>query len=270
MYRKISQWSEKHIRKAQLDDHINRKGTAYFGFQRIPSDEKETRVFRHFHGIAQKYDLMNTILSFGIHHLWKRVSINRLNLKTGDRVLDVCGGTGDLAILAARIIGQYGLAVVYDINAAMMEVGMGKIENTHLKQRIRWVLGNAESISFPDASFDAAFVGFGIRNVTHMEKAFNEMYRVLKPDGELMCLEFSKPGNPLFRWFYDLYSFYLMPCLGKLIAGSGLPYACLSESIRMFPLPEELTAVLERAGFNAVSHRKLTNGIAVVHHGRKP
>lgn len=134
---------------------------------------------------------------------------------------------------------------------------------------IRFVQGDAETISFPDESFDAALVGFGIRNVTHMEKAFGEMHRVLKKGGTLMCLEFSRPRNPIFRKLYDLYSFYMMPFLGKLIVGSGLPYSCLSESIRLFPLPEELAAVLERIGFSPVTYRSLTNGIAVIHQGQK-
>ena len=235
----------------------------------MPPDKKTELVHQHFNRIAQKYDLMNTILSFGIHYLWKRIAIDVLNLKAGDRVIDVCGGTGDLAMLAHRRINRSGLVVIYDINRAMMEVGKKKITYRCRKNRIRWVQGDAETISFSDDAFDAAFVGFGIRNVTHMEKAFREMYRLIKPGGKIMCLEFSKPDNVLFRRLYDFYSFYLMPCFGKLIVGSGHPYACLSESIRLFPLPEELVGILKRVGFSAVSHRKLTNGIAVVYHGIK-
>jgi demethylmenaquinone methyltransferase/2-methoxy-6-polyprenyl-1,4-benzoquinol methylase len=269
MFRKIPQWSEKHIRKAQLDDHINRVEAAFFGFQKVPSDKKTELVHQHFNRIAQKYDLMNTILSFGMHYLWKKMAIDVLNLKPGDRVIDVCGGTGDLAILAHLRVDENGLVVIYDINRAMMEVGKQKVKHRDTKNQIQWVQGDAETISLSDGIFDAAVVGFGIRNVTHMKKAFQEMYRVIKPGGKVVCLEFSKPNNPFFRRLYDFYSFYVMPCLGKLIVGSGQPYACLSESIRLFPLPEELIGILEQVGFSAVSHRKLTNGIAVVYCGTK-
>jgi len=262
-------WSDSDIRKQQLDRHVTQSKTAYFGFEQVPSAEKTKRVIRHFNRIADKYDLMNTILSFGIHHQWKRTCINRLNLKPGDRVLDVCGGTGDLSILAAQRVKRNGCVVVYDINRAMMTVGRRKIRSDPKTDYICFVQGDAEAISFPDESFDAALVGFGIRNVTHMEMAFTEMHRVLKKGGTLMCLEFSRPRNPIFRILYDVYSFYLMPCLGKLIVGSGLPYSCLSESIRLFPLPDELAAVLERIGFLRVTYRSLTNGIAVIHQGQK-
>ena len=163
-----------------------------------------------------------------------------------------------------------GRIIVYDINRSMMKAGVSKVDETPYKHRIRFVQGDAESISFPAGHFDAAFVGFGIRNVTRMEKGFEEMYRVLKPGGKLMCLEFSKPTNPFFCRLYDLYSFHCMPLIGSIIVGSGNPYACLSETIRMFLLPDELTAVLERIGFSNVSYRKLTNGIAAIHVGIKP
>lgn len=264
-----TQWSDRELRKQQLDTHIERTRTAFFGFEPVPVDEKGKRVLRHFNRIADRYDLMNTILSFGIHHQWKRTGVNGLRLKTGARVLDVCGGTADLAIWAAPRVKKDGLVVVYDINYAMMTVGRRKIGALPETDGIRFVQGDAENISFPDESFDVAIVGFGIRNVTHMEKAFTEIHRVLKKDGTFMCLEFSRPRNPIFRKLYDVYSFYMMPCLGRLIVGSGLPYSCLSESIRLFPLPEELTAVLERIGFTRVTHRSLTNGIAVIHQGKK-
>jgi demethylmenaquinone methyltransferase/2-methoxy-6-polyprenyl-1,4-benzoquinol methylase len=177
----------------------------------------------------------------------------------------VCGGTGDLAILAARAIGPAGQVAIYDINRAMIQAGLHKVVDTEIETRLWHVQGNAESISFPDGHFDAAMVGFGIRNVTHMKKGFEEMYRVLKPGGKFMCLEFSKPTWPVFRWLYDFYSFYIMPFLGELLVGSQKAYTHLPESIRMFPLPHELSKLLEIIGFSQITYRRLTNGIAVIH-----
>jgi demethylmenaquinone methyltransferase/2-methoxy-6-polyprenyl-1,4-benzoquinol methylase len=188
-----------------------------------------------------------------------------LKLTPGDRILDVCGGTGDLAILAARAIGPAGRVVIYDINRAMIQAGIHKVIDTEVEDRLGYIQGNAESISFPDRHFDTAMVGFGIRNVTRMEKGFEEMYRVLKPGGKLMCLEFSKPTSPVFRWLYDLYSFYIMPVLGQLLVGNRKAYTHLPESIRMFPLPDELSELLKKIGFSQVTYRNLTNGIAVIH-----
>ena len=238
---------------------------AYFGFERINSAEKTDRVRQHFNSVARHYDLMNTLLSFGIHYAWKRTAVRMLKLVPGDRVLDVCGGTGDLAILAANAVGPAGRVIVYDINRAMIRAGMRKTINTTLAGRLQHIQGNAESICFPDRYFEATMVGFGIRNVTHMKKGFEEMYRVLKPGGKMMCLEFSKPTSPFFRLLYDFYSFRIMPFLGELVVGSRKAYTHLPESIRMFPLPNELSDLLGKIGFSRVTYRRLTNGIAVVH-----
>lgn len=242
---------------------------AFYGYQRIPEKEKTRWVLRHFNSVAKQYDFMNTLLSFGIHHLWKREAVNAMNLSLGDRVIDVCGGTGDLAILAAQRIGRSGDVTIYDINRAMIEAGRGKTSAPGIPAPIYAVEGNAEEISFPDNTFDGAMVGYGIRNVTRMEKGFKEMYRVLKPGGTLMCLEFSKPTSPLFRCLYDFYSFYIMPFLGELIVGSRKAYTHLPESIRTFPMPDELSTMLENIGFNNVQYRRQTNGISVVHVGIK-
>ena len=269
MLKKTDVWSEKDQRQAHLDNEIDRTDSAFFGFEKVKADEKAPKVRRHFDRVARRYDLMNTLLSFGIHYQWKRLSIRILNLKPGNRVLDVCGGTGDLSMMAGRHVKKTGLVVDFDINREMLLVGKDIVNGTAFRDSIRFVQGNAEKVSFPDNSFDAALVGFGIRNVTRIEQGFEEMHRVLKPGGQLMCLEFSKPVNPLFRRLYDIYSFYFMPLLGRFIVGTGQPYACLSETIRMFPLPEELAAILKRIGFTRVSYRMLTNGIAVIHHGIK-
>ncbi|MGD9240858.1 MAG: bifunctional demethylmenaquinone methyltransferase/2-methoxy-6-polyprenyl-1,4-benzoquinol methylase UbiE [Desulfobacterales bacterium] len=262
---KKMQWLEEKKRRPQINNSPKSADEAYFGYERISTVAKTDRVIQHFNSVARHYDFMNTLLSFGIHYAWKRTAVRMLKLAPGDCVLDVCGGTGDLAILAARAIGPAGRVAIYDINRAMIEAGLHKVVNTEIETRLWHVQGNAECISFPDRHFDAAMVGFGIRNVTHMKKGFEEMYRVLKPGGKLMCLEFSKPTWPVFRWLYDFYSFYIMPFLGELLAGSKKAYTHLPESIRMFPLPNELSKLLKKIGFSQITYRRLTNGIAVIH-----
>ena len=263
-------WVNSRRRNQQLDDAVRRRRRASFGFEQVPESEKVHRVRRHFNSVARHYDFMNTLLSFGIHLIWKVQAVRGLNLSVGQRVLDVCGGTGDLALLAARKAGPAGRVTIYDINWEMMAAGQPRIESRREGRRIDFVQGNAESISFPDNVFDGVMVGFGIRNVTHMVQGFQEMYRVLKPGGRFMCLEFSKPRNRLFRALYDFYSFSVMPLLGELIAGSRQAYTHLPETIRLFPLPDELAAILRAVGFVQVSYRSLTNGIAVIHYGAKP
>lgn len=258
-------WLNAESRKNQIRGLEDGGEETFFGFQRVPVEEKAGKVRNHFNSIARHYDFMNTLLSFGIHHLWKAAAVRMINLTTGNSVLDVCGGTGDLAILAANTVGPEGRVVIYDINRAMMLAGLHKVAKKNVEQRVRYVQGDAESISFPDAEFDATMVGFGIRNVTNIRNGFREMYRVLKPGGKMMCLEFSKPTFTPFRWLYDIYSFYIMPLLGEMIAGSRTAYTHLPETIRMWPLPDELTQLLKGIGFSDVSHRKLTNGIAVIH-----
>jgi demethylmenaquinone methyltransferase/2-methoxy-6-polyprenyl-1,4-benzoquinol methylase len=242
---------------------------SFFGFRRIPAREKGRHVLRHFNSIAGKYDFMNTVLSFGLHHFWKRWAVEVLQLKPGDRVIDVCGGTADLSILAGRMVGERGRVFLYDINRAMMEGGKPKVSRASLNGRVCYVQGDAERISSPQWAFDAALVGFGVRNLTHMEKGLAEMHRVLKPGGKFMCLEFSLPTSFWFRSLYDFYSFHLMPLAGKLLAGTRKAYLYLPESIRKFPPPEELSRMLREMGFTRVTYRRLTNGIAVIYTGVK-
>lgn len=267
--RKQRWFSERKSHRPLPDNHESHAKTACFGYQRIPENEKVKMVIRHFNTVARKYDFMNTLLSFGIHHQWRRNAIRILGLKEGEVVFDACGGTGDLSILAARAVGLSGRVILYDINRAMMDIGKSKVANASYGSNVLYVQGDAEEISMQDQVFDAAFVAFGIRNLTHMEKGFKEMYRVLKPGGKLMCLDLSKPTDPLFRWLYDFYSFHIMPLLGGIIAGSWRAYTYLPESIRVFPLPDELTAILKKAGFSHITYRKLTNGMAVVHLAKK-
>ena len=258
-------WLNEDERQRQVGCAPEAQDEAFFGFERVQAREKSARVRRHFDSVAHVYDFMNTLLSFGIHHAWKRESVRMLKLQPGERVLDVCGGTGDLAILAGRRVGSRGRVVIYDINRAMIAAGLSKVLGGPLKDRIRHVQGDAEQVSFPDRSFEAAMVGFGIRNVSRMRQGFAEMHRVLKPGGRLLCLEFSRPVWPVFRALYDMYSFRVMPFLGELIAGSRKAYTHLPESIRMFPLPEELAEMLRQVGFSRVTYRHFTNGIAVAH-----
>jgi len=269
LYRQKEIWLDDESRREQLEKSPDGVPEAFYGFQRVPVEEKAGRVLNHFNTIAKHYDFMNTLLSFGIHHIWKRLAVRMMNLAPGSQVLDVCGGTGDLSILAANRVGPDGRVTIYDINRAMMLAGLHKVAQKEIESRIRYVQGDAEAISFPNGDFDAAMVGFGIRNVTDMKKGFSEMHRVLKPGGIMMCLEFSKPTFTPFRWLYDFYSFYIMPFLGEMIAGSRTAYTHLPETIRMWPLPDELTEILRGIGFTKVSHRKLTNGIAVIHLAQK-
>ena len=265
----MNKWGDEGERQYHYDEKIRREKLANYGFQKVREDEKTQWVLRHFNSVARHYDFMNTLLSFGIHYLWKREAIAMMGLKPGDQVLDVCGGTGDLAILAKRRVGPSGRVTVFDINRAMLDAGRHKKSNAAIRKQIQYVQGNAEWLSFPDDRFDAAMVGFGIRNVTHMEQGFREILRVLKPGGKMLCLEFSKPANPFFCKIYDFYSFYMMPLLGQVLAGTRAAYTHLPESIRMFPLPEELKTILERIGYSHVNWRRLTNGIAVIHLAHK-
>ncbi|MBI5551235.1 MAG: bifunctional demethylmenaquinone methyltransferase/2-methoxy-6-polyprenyl-1,4-benzoquinol methylase UbiE [Desulfobacterales bacterium] len=262
-------WFDAGRRQEQLDDHIVKTGKARFGLRTFQENEKVQAVMRHFNRVAPKYDFMNSLLSLGIQHVWKRAAIRMLGLQPGAKVLDVCGGTGDLAILAAQRTGPAGRVVIYDINWAMIAAGRPKIDPFPDLAHIAYVQGDAEQISFPDHSFDAAMVGFGIRNLTHLQRGFAEMHRVLKPGGRLLCLEFSRPAHAWFRTLYDFYSFNIMPFLGQLLAGSAESYACLPETIRMFPLPDELATMLAQIGFRDVTYRAFTDGIAVAHVGVK-
>jgi len=262
-------WKNRAAGQEPDSSNPNSRGLAYFGYDKIPETDKSRRVLAHFDSVAARYDLMNTILSFGIHYLWKRTAIQLLAPKPGERLLDVCGGTGDLSVAALRALESNGRVVLCDFNRAMIQTGRRKQSQAALRKKVFYVQGDAEQLSFPDHSFDAVMVGFGIRNLTHMEKSFKEIYRVLVPGGRMMCLEFSKPTNALFRWLYDIYSLHIMPLLGEIIVGNRRAYTHLPESIRTFPLPDRLTEILVAIGFRQVRYHKLTNGIAVVHMGSK-
>jgi demethylmenaquinone methyltransferase/2-methoxy-6-polyprenyl-1,4-benzoquinol methylase len=258
-------WFKSNERQQQLDQHVRTTGQARFGLKSYAETEKAAAVRIHFDRVAPKYDFMNSLLSFGIQRAWKRAAIRLLNPTPGSRILDLCGGTGDLAHLAVARSGPDGRATICDINMAMMTAGLRTYATHPLNRRITWVQGDAEQLPFPEAPFDAAMVGFGIRNLTHLKQGFQEMHRVLRPGGKFLCLEFSRPTHAVFRALYDFYSFNIMPLLGQVIAGSAESYACLPETIRMFPLPAELATILADCGFENVTYHPMTNGMVVAH-----
>jgi len=236
-----------------------------FGYRQVMSSEKKRLVREQFDPIAPTYDLADTLLSFGRDSRWRKTAIGLLGLEPGGLVLDACGGTAALARLAARRVGPAGRVVVCDFNRPMMDAGLKKIRSDADRGRILFVQGDAEQLSFPDATFDAVTIGFGLRNLVHPERGLAEFLRVLKPGGKLMVLEFSLPVNPVFRRLYHFYSFRWMPFVAKILWGTGGPFRYLAESIRVYLGPEEIAALMTRAGFGNVRYRRLTNGIAVVH-----
>lgn len=269
MTNRMFHWQDDRERLAQLDDEVARRRTARFGTEEMDASAKAERVRRHFASVATRYDLMNTVLSMGIQYYWKYRGMRRVALQPGERVLDVCGGTGDLSVAAMKAVGETGRVVCYDINHDMMAAGRAKSLNRQWRRRVEWVRGDAETICFDDATFDVVTIGFAVRNITHMKRAFREMHRVLKPGGRFLCLEFSRPVWPWFREMYDAYSFHVMPAIGALFAGEYTAYLRLPETIRLFLTPEELAGVLREVGFREVRYELLTNGIAVLHGGVK-
>jgi ubiquinone biosynthesis O-methyltransferase len=263
-------WFNRKGRLGQLEEKVREREEARFGFEVLGEEQKRERVRRHFDSVASRYDATNSLLSFGLHYLWKRRAVHMAGLRPGDRVLDVCGGTGDLSVLSDRIVRRRGQVVLYDINRRMMTAGRRKGTNRAARKRIRYVQGDAEQIAFPAHTFDVVMVGFAIRNITHMKQAFREMVRVLKPGGTFLCLEFSKPVSPMFRRLYDLYSFKMMPILGGVAAGDKRAYTYLPETIRTVLLPEEFAQIFRETGLTRIRYRRFTNGIAVAHTGIKP
>jgi len=236
-----------------------------FGYERVSADEKTRRVRGVFESVAGKYDLMNDLMSGGLHRLWKRYAVGVAAVREGARVLDLAGGTGDLARLFAKAAGATGRVVLTDINHAMLAEGRDKLIDSGMPLPV--VQCDAEALPFPDRSFDAVSIGFGLRNVTQKENALAEMRRVLVPGGVALVLEFSKVAPPLAP-AYDWYSFNVLPKLGRLVAGDEASYRYLAESIRMHPDQEALKAMMERAGFDSVEYHNLTAGVVALHVGR--
>ncbi|MBA1241248.1 MULTISPECIES: bifunctional demethylmenaquinone methyltransferase/2-methoxy-6-polyprenyl-1,4-benzoquinol methylase UbiE [Pseudomonas] len=244
--------------------------TTHFGYQNVPESQKAKKVAEVFHSVAAKYDVMNDLLSGGMHRLWKRFTIELSGVRMGNRVLDIAGGTGDLTRKFSQLVGPTGEVVLADINASMLKVGRDRLLDLGVAGNVQFVQADAEKLPFPDNHFDCVTIAFGLRNVTHKEDALRSMLRVLKPGGRLLVLEFSKPTSKVMSKAYDAYSFAFMPLMGKLIANDAESYRYLAESIRMHPDQETLKAMMVDAGFDRVTYHNMTSGIVALHRGIKP
>ncbi|MEH6594639.1 MAG: bifunctional demethylmenaquinone methyltransferase/2-methoxy-6-polyprenyl-1,4-benzoquinol methylase UbiE [Colwellia polaris] len=245
------------------------EATTHFGFQTVEKNEKESKVASVFHSVAQQYDVMNDLMSFGIHRLWKRFTIDASGVRPGNKVLDLAGGTGDLTAKFSQLVGREGKVILADINSSMLNVGRDKLRDRGLVQNIEYVQANAQYLPFEDNTFDVITIAFGLRNVTDKDMALRSMYRVLKPGGRLLVLEFSKPEHELVNKAYDFYSFNILPKMGELVAKDGDSYQYLAESIRMHPDQETLKSMMDNAGFEQTSFKNLTGGVVALHKGYK-
>jgi demethylmenaquinone methyltransferase / 2-methoxy-6-polyprenyl-1,4-benzoquinol methylase len=244
--------------------------TTHFGYRDVPLGAKQTLVNDVFHSVASRYDLMNDLMSGGLHRLWKAAMIEALNPPRADRpfaLLDVAGGTGDIAFRAAKAAGAGFRATVCDINSDMLDVGRARAAVAHFDDRVFFVEGNAEALAFPDRSFDAYTIAFGIRNVPRIDSALREAFRVLKPGGKFLCLEFSTVDVPGLDRIYDLFSFNVIPPLGRAVTGDAESYRYLVESIRKFPKPSTFADMIRAAGFARVSWQSLSGGVVALHSG---
>lgn len=247
---------------------MNETLTTDFGYQTISLNEKNSRVGEVFQSVAGKYDLMNDLMSFGLHRLWKKFAVQLAQLRSGDNVLDVAGGTGDLIKAFAKHIGPQGKAVLLDINAAMLNIGRDRLLNSGFT-KINAIQANAEYLPFPEASFDCLSIAFGLRNVTNKQTALQSMYQVLKPGGRLLVLEFSKPILGFLQTLYDRYSFNFLPKLGEWIANDEASYRYLVESIRRHPDQKTLQTLILDAGFDECEYYNLSGGIVALHRAWK-
>jgi demethylmenaquinone methyltransferase/2-methoxy-6-polyprenyl-1,4-benzoquinol methylase len=242
-------------------------GSTDFGFQRVPWREKARRVRGVFDSVADRYDLMNDLMSAGAHRLWKQFTLSLTGLRSGDVALDIAGGTGDLAAGLARQVGKPGLVVLADVNANMLQHGRDRLTNRAVVGNVQYVQADAERLPFADASFDCVTIGFGLRNVTDKATALIAMRRVLKPGGQLLVLEFSQPVLPALSRIYDVYSFNVLPWLGRAVAGDAESYRYLAESIRRHPDQQGLIELMKTAGLESCRYHNLMGGIVAVHRG---
>ncbi len=241
--------------------------TTHFGYRQVPEEDKVRFVRGVFDSVADRYDLMNDLMSFGVHRLWKRFVATTSGVRQGQRVLDLAGGTGDLAALLAHRVGPTGQVVLADINAAMLRRGRARLLDRGIGSELLTVQCDAEALPFAAASFDAVTIAFGLRNVTRKERALAEMRRVLRPGGRLVVLEFCPQVLPVLRPLYEAYSFRVLPWLGERVAGDADSYRYLAESIRMHPDPETLEQMMREAGLERCSHTRLSGGVVAVHRG---
>ncbi len=248
---------------------MTENNSTHFGYETVDSAEKAGRVRQVFDSVASRYDIMNDLMSFGVHRLWKRYAIELAGVRKGQKVLDLAAGTGDLSARFAGLVGPKGEVVFSDINAAMLEQGRQRMANDGLIGNVRYVQADAQHLPFPDNSFDCVTIAFGLRNVTDKQLALGAMYRVLKPGGRLLVLEFSKVEAQPLKCSYDFYSFKLLPKIGKFVANDEESYRYLAESIRMHPDQETLKRMMEKAGFERTEFFNLTGGVVAVHRGYK-
>ncbi|PKM38086.1 MAG: bifunctional demethylmenaquinone methyltransferase/2-methoxy-6-polyprenyl-1,4-benzoquinol methylase UbiE [Gammaproteobacteria bacterium HGW-Gammaproteobacteria-10] len=248
---------------------MTNENTTHFGFKQVAKEEKVQMVRSVFDSVAGKYDIMNDLMSFGIHRIWKRIAVQLSNVRSGESVLDLAGGTGDLTMLFEKRVGKKGQVVLADINAEMLRNGRDRLIDHGIIGNIRFAQVNAECLPFEDNSFDCVCIGFGLRNVTDKDAALRSMYRVLKPGGRVIVLEFSHPTDKLTEKVYDFYSFNLMPKIGKFVAKDEESYRYLAESIRMHPKQDDLKKMMETAGLERCEYFNLTQGIVAVHRGYK-
>jgi demethylmenaquinone methyltransferase/2-methoxy-6-polyprenyl-1,4-benzoquinol methylase len=244
--------------------------TTHFGYETIDSKEKAGKVADVFHSVADNYDLMNDLMSAGIHRLWKHMTIEMSGIRRGHKVLDIAGGTGDLAAKFSKIVGSEGAVVLADINESMLKVGRDRLIDRGIIENVMFSQADAQYLPFPDNTFDVITIAFGIRNVTDKDMALRSMLRVLKPGGKLLILEFSKPTSTLLSKIYDTYSFNVLPRLGEVFANDSDSYKYLAESIRMHPDQSSLLQMLDSAGFENTDFHNMTGGVVALHRGIKP
>ncbi|MCR3755660.1 MAG: bifunctional 2-octaprenyl-6-methoxy-1,4-benzoquinone methylase and S-adenosylmethionine:2-DMK methyltransferase [Sodalis sp. Psp] len=254
-------------RLAKADE--DKSETTHFGFRTVAKDQKTLMVADVFHSAATKYDLMNDLMSFGIHRIWKRFSVQYSGVCRGQKVLDLAGGTGDLTAKFSRLVGEEGEVVLADINDSMLRVGREKLRNCGILGNVSYVQANAEILPFQDNTFNCIIISFGLRNITEKEQALRSMYRVLKPGGRLLILEFSVPLFKPLTKAYDLYSFHILPRIGGIVACDAGSYRYLVESIRMHPDQETIKSMILDAGFDSVEYFNMTGGIVALHRGYK-
>ena len=241
----------------------------HFGYEEVAWNDKSRRVRDVFDSVADRYDLMNDLMSFGVHRLWKRFAVEQSGLREGQRALDVAAGTGDLARAYATQVGATGRVVMTDVNARMLERGRARLLDAGIAGNVSYVQADAEHLPFPDRTFDCVSIGFGLRNVTDKSAALASMGRVLRPGGRVLVLEFSQPTLPVVRSLYDLYSFSVLPRLGRLVAGDEASYRYLAESIRMHPDQEQMKAMMEEVGLERCRYYNLSGGIVALHVGHR-
>lgn len=252
------------------ENKANEPNSTHFGYKTVDKAEKAGKVADVFHSVAAKYDLMNDLMSGGVHRIWKRFTIELSGVRAGQTVLDIAGGTGDLTMKFSRLVGPEGQVILADINDSMLKVGRDKLIDKGIAGNVQLTQADAQFLPFADNTFDCITIAFGLRNVTDKDLALRSMLRVLKPGGRLLVLEFSKPSNPLLEKAYDAYSFSILPKLGKLITNDSDSYQYLAESIRMHPDQNTLKDMMSDAGFAACEYHNMTGGVVALHKGIKP